>query len=169
MNVESILFVLFGVVMLVSALAVVACRNPFASAISLVVLIIGLAGLFLLLESPFLATIQILVYAGAIMVLFLFVIMMLELRLHPGHVMRWISAVGAALLIAGFAVEFWFLIHRPMHFPVSDNPAWSGGIEPVMIPLFSHYLLPFEVIALILLVSMIGVVVLSRQDKEGGS
>src|SRR5213596_401972 len=90
----SFLFWLFAIVMLVFGAAVVINRNPIASALSLVVCFLGLSALFMSLDAFFIGIIQVLVYAGAVMVLFLFIIMLLDLRAEEGRRINWVTSVG---------------------------------------------------------------------------
>jgi NADH-quinone oxidoreductase subunit J len=133
----SFLFWLFAIVMLVFGAAVIINRNPIASALSLVVCFLGLSALFMSLDAFFIGIIQVLVYAGAVMVLFLFIIMLLDLRAEERRKMNWFTFGG------GFLVAFSLLV----------------GLV-----LFGNYNLPFQVIAVLILVATIGVIVLSKRQ-----
>ena len=166
-HVHDILFWLFSSAMLLCGLGVITNRNPVNSAMFLVLLFVFMAGLFVLLEAFFLAVIQILVYAGAVMVLFLFVIMLLDLKpaaLRRGHV---IGLIGGLLVGGAFAWELGFILSRPIQtlVPATDAP-FPVGLKAVVAPLFVRYMLPFDVTALLLLVAMIGVVLLSKKDLK---
>lgn len=140
-------------------------RNPVTSAMFLVLTIICLAGLFVLLHAFFLAAVQILVYAGAVMVLFLFVIMLLDVReeerrrLHTfGLVLGGISVVAIlGLLIHAVAGAVPATVDAPM---VEGSTRALGRI------LFERYLLPFEVLGVLLLVAMVGVILLSKKELK---
>lgn len=165
-------FALFSVMAIVGALMLVLQRNPVVSAIYLVISFASLAGLFVLLHAPFLAAVQVVVYAGAIMVLFLFVIMLLNLRhdiddgLHhmARRVFGWFLGVVMAALV-------WLVLRQPWALgPKGDDTvekvAEIGNTQAVGLSLFTKYLLPLEIIGLVLLVAMVGAVVLSL--RRGG-
>lgn len=162
---ESWLFYLFSAGMIYAAFLTIACRNAVNSAIALVISFFFMAGLFVLLDAVFLAAVQVLVYAGAVMVLFLFVIMLLDVveeerrRIHP--IIGGISALAGTALF----VEFVVVLRRAYHEPVAPLGNLSGTTEAVGRLLFSEYLMPFEVTSLILLVAMIGVILLSRKES----
>jgi len=165
---EREFFLLFSAVATGSGFMVVLARNPIHSALALVACFVQIAALFILLGSPFLAVIQIFVYVGAVMVLFLFVIMMLDVRkeaktrfLHKG---AWISFIVVLVL----AAEMVFLLTRSAILSTISAPDNSvpPSIESLSLTLFSDYLLPFEVASIILLVALIGAVVLAKTEKN---
>src|SRR6187401_852316 len=155
---QDILFYLFAFLTLACGVLVVANpfnRNPVTSAMFLVLTIASMAGLFVLLHAFFLAAVQVLVYAGAVMVLFLFVIMLLDLKEEE---QRRIQRAGAILgLISVAAVYFLFLRAFSGATAAAAVPELEGGTLPLGRALFSQYLLPFEVLSVLLLVAMIGV------------
>ncbi len=163
---ESLLFWFFTFGMLLGGIGVIANRNPIASALSLVISICFLAGLYLLLNAFFLAAIQIIVYAGAVMVLFLFIVMLLDLRAEAKRPFRW----GAFFVGLVVAVLFFVAIARVTHsmkdrfvaapFGNPDNITAIGNL------LFTRYLLPFEVTSILLLVAMIGAILLSKKELK---
>src|SRR5437016_14640501 len=106
------LFWLFAGVMLMFGLLVVVNRNPIASALSLVVCFLGLAALFISLDAYFIGTIQILVYAGAVMVLFLFIIMLLDLGAEQRRKLNTLAVVGGLVVALGFIVQLFFVLQR---------------------------------------------------------
>ena len=168
MVLPEILFYVFAFLTLVFGFLVVLnpfSRNPVTSAMFLVLTIASLAGLFVLLHAFFLAAVQVLVYAGAVMVLFLFVILLLDLRAEER---RKAKKVGAALaLVSVGAILFIFLqslLHSPL--PGDNAPAVEGGTISLGYLLFQQYLLPFEIVSLLLLVAMVGVVLLSKKDLK---
>ncbi|MBI5397303.1 MAG: NADH-quinone oxidoreductase subunit J [Verrucomicrobia bacterium] len=157
------LFWFFSIAMLLSGLLVILSRNPVNSAMFLVLAMFFMAGLFVVLEAYFLAIIQVLVYAGAVMVLFLFVIMFLDLKSEQRRRFRILSFGGGIVVAAAFLVK--------VHDVVEDMPLVAakgvvGTTEAVGRLLFTHYLLPFEVTSVLLLVAMIGVVLLSKRDLK---
>src|SRR5262245_12425580 len=164
----EILFYIFAGLTLVFGLLVVAnpfSRNPVTSAMFLVLTIVSLAGLFVLLQAFFLAAVQVLVYAGAVMVLFLFVIMLLDLKseerrkINKAGVIASIVAVGAILTIALNAFS-----NTPLQ---SASPVTlQGGTIQLGKLLFTKYLLPFEIVSILLLVAIVGVVLLSKKELK---
>ncbi|HTS16266.1 MAG TPA: NADH-quinone oxidoreductase subunit J [Verrucomicrobiae bacterium] len=166
MNVHDMLFYSFSVAMLVCGFLVIFSRNPVASALFLVMLFAFLAGLFVLLEAFFIAAIQVLVYAGAVMVLFLFVIMLLDIKASERRKFRTLGVVGGIAVAAAFVWELETILARPLKPLSTGNQELHGGLEQIVRPFFANYLLPFEITALLLLVAMIGVVLLSRKELK---
>ncbi len=164
MNVHDALFWTFSIAMLLCGVAVIANRNPVTSAMFLVLLLVCMAGLFVLLEAFFLAAIQVLVYAGAVMVLFLFVIMLLDIKAATKRRIRSVAAVGGFGIAGVFAWELWTILQEPVVSAVRGPADFGSGFESVLKPLFTRYMLPFEITGLLLLVAMIGVVLLSKKD-----
>lgn len=167
---ETVIFFVLGGLAVLAALCVVYFRNPVYSALGLVTALFALAGLFLLMEAYFVAAVQVIVYAGAIMVLFLFVIMLLNLgdeRSLEEH-LGWAKKI--AVVIAGlFFAEVGYIIVRTVSFTQAAKPVISENIgEPKTIGelLFSKYLLPFEIASFILLAALIGVVALVRRRAK---
>jgi NADH-quinone oxidoreductase subunit J len=161
------LFWCFALLMLVFAAAVVLNRNPVASALSLVVSFLGLAALFMSLNAFFVGIIQVLVYAGAVMVLFLFIIMLLDLRAEKLRKINWPATAGGLGVAVIFLVQIVSVIGG---FPAARQPfpplASSGAddVRGIGLRLFDTYNLPFQIIGVLVLVATIGVVVLSRRD-----
>jgi NADH-quinone oxidoreductase subunit J len=167
---NDIAFYLFGAVAVGASLLVIAQRNPIYSVLLLIASFGALSGLYVLLDAPFVAVIQIIVYAGAIMVLFLFVVMLLNApheetdfdeRIHPllrPGPMRFGAVL--ALILAGEL--FWALTRG------NDTGAFPGGsvtsVRLIGRSLFTDYAFPFEVTSILILVAMVGAVVLARRD-----
>lgn len=165
---QDALFYLFAFLTLVCGFLVVAnpfSRNPVTSAMFLVLTIGALAGLFVLLHAFFLAAVQVLVYAGAVMVLFLFVIMLLDL---PAEERRRIKIAGAlaGLVSVGIILAIFLQSLLQAHLHVSSSPTLEGGTVPLGQLLFSQYLLPFEIVSVLLLVAVVGVVLLSKKELK---
>ena len=166
MTVEVFLFYLFGAISVISALAMVAfVRNIVAGAMSLVVTMISLAGIYVLLEAYLVAAIQIMVYAGAILVLFLFVIMLLNLRSddfgpqRSGQLPSKLLGALAALLV--FAVV---LRGLPAAFgEPASVPEGFGGFRELGIALFTDFVVPVETAGLLLLAAIVGAVILAKR------
>src|SRR6266571_973728 len=136
-------------------------RNPVTSAMFLVLTLGSLAGLFVLLHAFFLAAVQVLVYAGAVMVLLLFVIMLLDLRLEERRRIKKF-AVAAGLISAGAITAIFLksLANAPLW--ADPAPTLEGGTIQLGRLLFTQYLLPFEIVSVLLLVAVVGVVLLSK-------
>ena len=167
---DYILFIGLAVVAIASALGLLLSRNAVYAAINLVINFITVAIFYILLGAPFIALVQIAVYAGAIMVLFLFVIMLLGAeRLTRGSALPWqrplaiIMAVVLVLEAAYLLVARWEMLAQTGAVGADfGSPAAVGDV------LFNVYLLPFEVISVLLLVAMIGAIVLTRRREPAG-
>lgn len=163
----NFLFWVFGALAIAAALTVVLNKNPIYSALSLVVTLFSLASIFVLLEAYFLAVLEILVYAGAIMVLFLFVIMLLNLKPEetPPPYMKVQVALGSivALLFVIFAALSLRAGFGSAIRSQTTETTNFGDISQVGQVLFSKYFFPFEVASLLLLVALIGTVYLAKR------
>ncbi len=162
---ENILFYIFGGLSVATALGVVFFKNPISSAFSLVVSFFGIAALYAMLNAHFLAVIQILVYAGAIMVLFIFVIMLLNLQpneLHekPFPKVYWLLSIVSVL---AFLLAFTHLFENA-HWVFPAVTESFGGVKEVGRLLFTEYLVPFEYSSILLLVAVIAGVVLAKRE-----
>ncbi len=172
MNAEQILFILFGAVSLIGAVAVISFRHPIYSALSLVVTFFAQAGLFLLLGAHFVAAVQVIVYAGAIMVLFLFVIMLLNLGTLSvkgaisGKLKGFAIILGILLAIEGIYIATNVLNNTAIASAQPATAAPNTTTYDIGELLFSKYLLPFEVTSLILLAALIGVIVLVKRSSN---
>src|SRR5882724_4971198 len=161
------LFWPFALLMLVFGVAVVINRNPVASALSLVVSFLGLAALFMSLDAFFIGIIQVLVYAGAVMVLFLFIIMLLDLRAEERRRINFIAFAGGAAVAVVYFGQLYLVIGqlRQAKLPFPMLPvAPSDDVHSVGLLLFGSYNLPFQVIGVLVLVATIGVIVLSKRE-----
>ena len=170
---QDALFYIFAFLALMFGFLVVAnpfSRNPVTSAMFLVLTIISMAGLFVLLHAFFLAAVQVLVYAGAVMVLFLFVIMLLDLKAEERRRIKALGIggglVSAGAILAIFLTSLWITSRGSTSLGVADSPTLEGGTVPLAKLLFTHYLLPFEIVSVLLLVAMVGVVLLSKKDLK---
>jgi len=167
---EREFFLLLSGVATISGLLVVVARNPIHSALALVACLVQIAAIYILLGAPFLAVIQIFVYVGAVMVLFLFVIMMLDVRKEAQtRYLRGAAWPGVIVLLLLAAELFALLIQSTrLHAvmgpgqPISQQPS----VEDLSLLLFQDFLLPFEVASVILLVALVGAVVLARTDDK---
>jgi len=166
---SPILFYLFAALTLGFGVAVIANRNPVASALCLVVSFMGLAALFVGLDAYFIAVIQVLVYAGAVMVLFLFIIMLLDLKAEKLRKTNYIAFAGGGLISLGFVAELWFVLQKfdmgRQKFPALAHKN-VDDVRNVGEALFATHNLPFQVIGALILVATIGVVVLSKRELK---
>lgn len=184
MDATALIFWFFAAWTIVSALLCVTRRNPIASALWLVSAMFALAAIFVLLNAQFIAAIQVIVYAGAVMVLFLFVIMLLNLGEEPKHWRRWWLAIpagglGLVMLIQLLPLGQYSITRMANEFSSmpSPNPAYvfpegdlavqavatRGVVGAVAEPLFQGYLIPFEITSVLLLAAVIGSVVLAKK------
>jgi NADH-quinone oxidoreductase subunit J len=167
---ETVLFVLLAVFAVVTAILVIVQRNPVASAIFLILTFFSLAGIYLLLHAEFIAAIQVLVYAGAIMVLFLFVIMLLNLEKEKRIVTRnrLLKGVGVllglALLVQIGTVFQKVLLEGTKGSFSPEKVASLGNTQVVAQLLFTDFLLPFEITSVLLLVAIIGAIMLAKKE-----
>jgi len=160
---QLVLFLFFAVVAVAAAVNLLAQRHPINSALSLIVVMASVAALFLLMGAEFLAAIQVIVYAGAIMVLFVFVIMLLnagEEPRTPGSRIAKLLGFPAVVVVAGLLA--WTLLTRNPH-PVNVDLAGHFVGSPTAIAqlLFRDFLLPFEVTSVLILIAIMGAVVLA--------
>lgn len=168
MILDLILFFGIAVAAVTSALATVLLRNPVMSAISLVANFFCIALLYLFLQAQLLAVLQIVVYTGAIMVLVIFVIMLLNLRSEERLTERFdFRKVAAFVFTAGLALEMAYIFFLadgvPEGLAVTEPAGNLGTVESIGTAMFGKFLLPFEVTSILLLVGIVGAVVLARR------
>ena len=163
---SAFLFWLFAFVMLVFGAAVIINRNPIASALSLVICFMGLSALFMSLDAFFIGIIQVLVYAGAVMVLFLFIIMLLDLRREQLRKMNIVAFAGGVAVAMAFFIQIYFVIGQlgAAKQPFPPLATKTDDVHNVGLLLFTNYTLPFQIIGVLVLVATIGVVVLSKRE-----
>jgi NADH-quinone oxidoreductase subunit J len=172
---EHLIFYAFAAVAVLGSLFVIVQRNPIYSVLSLIGAFFGLSGLYVLLDAPFVAIVQIIIYAGAIMVLFLFVVMLLNVpredaaewdRTHPLY-RPWPMRIGALLALLLIAQLAWALMRTP---GIGDGVGLqSAGISDVGElgrVLFTDYMFAFEVTSILILAAMVGAVILARRQSE---
>jgi NADH-quinone oxidoreductase subunit J len=167
MGLPDILFYVFAALTLLCGVLVVAnpfSRNPVTSAMFLVLTIISMAGLFVLLHAFFLAAVQVLVYAGAVMVLFLFVIMLLDLKEEERRKIKKLGLVAGLISVGAITLIFVKSLLESKPGANLPAPTAEGGTIPLGKILFTQYLLPFEIVSILLLVAMVGVILLSKKD-----
>lgn len=165
MWIDTFFFYFFALLVLGGGVATITCKSAVHSAISLIVSLVGVAGLFLLQHAEFLFAVQIVLYIGGIMVLFLFVIMLVNL--DEAAQMRqfnrqWLLALAAVLAAGAQAV---WLLSKPLDLPaaVAQAPDGPGNVQRVADVLFSQYLLPFEIASVLLLAAVVGSVVMAKK------
>ena len=167
---ETALFAVLAVVTVITAILVIVQRNPVASAIFLIITLFSLAGIYLLLNAQFIAVIQVLVYAGAIMVLFLFVIMLLNLEKEKKTITRHRlqKALGVFLgviLLAQIGMIFSAVFLEGTRGKFTPEQVTAvGNTQVIARLLFTDYLLPFEITSILLLVAIIGAIVLAKRQ-----
>jgi NADH-quinone oxidoreductase subunit J len=160
------LFYFFAFLMLVFGAAVILNRNPIASALSLVICFMGLSALFMSLDAFFIGIIQILVYAGAVMVLFLFIIMLLDLRAEKLRKVNYVAVAGGSAVALAFFVQLCFVVRQlsPAREPFPALTGKTDDVHNIGFLLFTNFNLPFQIIGVLVLVATIGVVVLSKRQ-----
>ncbi len=165
MSAELVLFYVFAALTGGSALAMVlSARNTVAAAMFLVVTMVSLAAIYVLLEAYLIAVLQIMVYGGAIVVLFVFVVMLLNLRQDEFPPAKQWLAKGAGILLAGFAlVKFVMVLPAALPEAAATLPEGFGGYRQVGTALFTRYVLAFEATSLVLLAALVGAVVLAKR------
>lgn len=166
---ETLFFLIVAAIAVLSSILVITNKNPINSALSLIMTFFCLATLYVMLDAPFMAAIQVIVYAGAIMVLIVFVIMLLNVRSEAGgrakHALFMGSMTGLLLLI-----QTWYLLGRSSLTGVrgsvdSSLIARIGHTELIGTSLFTEFLLPFEITSILLLVAIVGAVILSKKKQ----
>jgi len=164
---EQAFFFYFAFVIAAASVLVVAVRNPIYSALALLIMFFHVAGLYVTLHAEFLAAVQIIVYAGAILVLYLFVVMLLNLRQDDRYHRQWpmAGAVGVTLVIEAIILTAMKGRTTPIvTFGTETTVGGTSNTEAIGDVLYSTYLFPFEVASLILLVAMIGAILLAKKD-----
>ncbi len=166
-----IVFVLLALLSIVGALGVVLWKNAIYSALSLVGTLLALACLFVTLEAQFLASVQVIVYAGAIMVLFLFVIMLLNAQYPSDELdpLEWVApaAIAGGVVLAGAIGYTAFLYKAPKVLETAAKALQGGAPGPIGETLFTKFLLPFEAVSLLLIIAVVGAVALVKPEPEG--
>ena len=165
--VADVLFYVFAALTLLCGILVIVnpfSRNPVTSAMFLVLTIISMSGLFILLHAFFLAAVQIIVYAGAVLVLFVFVIMLLDLKEEQRRKIKLYGIVAGLLAVFGIASAFLKSLASVKE--PTDVPHVEGDTISLGHLLFTQYTLPFEIVSVLLLVAMIGVILLSKKKLE---
>jgi NADH-quinone oxidoreductase subunit J len=165
---DVILFLIFAAIAVICGINVVVQTHPISSAISLIGVMVSLAVLYLLLGAEFLAAAQVIVYAGAIMVLFVFVIMLLNAGAETRRGRSWMAQLlGLPLLFSFLGLMAYFVQQVSPGAATVRFGAFRGGTAAdVGRALFTQYLLPFEVVSVLILIAILGAVVLARKELE---
>lgn len=173
MSVEQVLFYVFAAIAVVSAIFVITVRNVVHSAVSLAATLLAVAGIFLTLHAEFLAGVQVIVYVGGILVLFIFVIMLISIErsVHERHFNRqWtIGLITALLLIGELGLVLWRggdSLVLPEGQPAPSVLGLTGNSQLVGETLYGKYLLPFEIASILLLVAIVGSVALAKKKTQ---
>jgi len=173
MSVDVVLFYIFAAIAVISALLVITRKNVVHSAVCLAATLLSVAGIFLTLHAEFLAGVQVIVYVGGILVLFVFVIMLIsvEKAIHEKQFSRqWLLGLAVSLLLVG---ELVFAITRGKQslLPAAVEPPQSalgltGNSQLIGEGLYTNYLLPFEIASILLLVAIVGAVALAKRKTQ---
>ena len=171
---DTIVFYVLASLAVVTSLLVIGQRNPIYSVLALIVSFFGLSGLYVLLEAPFVAVVQIIIYAGAIMVLFLFVVMLLNVpredaaewdRAHPFY-RPWAMRIGAVLAVVMVVQLAWAFSRTPgITEPIGGQRPAEASVAELGRVHFTDYMFSFEVTSVLILVAMIGAVALARKRE----
>jgi NADH-quinone oxidoreductase subunit J len=172
---EHLVFYAFAAIAVIGSLFVIVQRNPIYSVLSIIAAFFGLSGLYVLLDAPFVAIVQIIIYAGAIMVLFLFVVMLLNVpredasewdRAHQLY-RPWPMRIGALLALLLIAQLAWALMRTPgLGEGIGLQSAGISDVGELGRVLFTDYMFAFEVTSILILASMVGAVILARRQSE---
>jgi NADH-quinone oxidoreductase subunit J len=169
MSLPLILFFVLAVMAVAGAVVLILAREPIHSALALVLVMVSLAVLYLLLGAEFIAAVQIIVYAGAVMVLFVFVIMLLnagtEERTHISKIATWVGLPLAFFLLLEIAHIFW---HGRMSAAMGSGasaPYEAASTHDLSMALFQQYLFPFEATSILILIALLGALVLAKKDE----
>ncbi len=175
-NLPVVLFLAFAALAVVAAFNVVLQRNPIYSAIALITVLVALAAVFLTLAAPFIAAIQIIVYAGAIMVLFVFVIMLLNVRAEEAitdkqKYLQWLAVPLFGALLAEIFFVIRYIGNTPAPLPSANDPGVNpaqvtGTVESIAQGMFSQYVLPFEATSVLILMAIVGAMLLAKRETK---
>jgi len=170
---DAILFWILAAGAVTASVLVIGQRNPMRSVLLLILSFGALSGLYVLLGSPFVAVIQIIIYAGAIMVLFLFVVMLLNVPTEEAPVGRQARLLGGtgprrfgAILSVLLAIELYWAFGRLNAIPLPDGPQQATTVKEIGVRLFQEYAFAFEATSVLILVAMVGAVVLARKEPR---
>jgi NADH-quinone oxidoreductase subunit J len=170
---DALLFWLLAAGAVTASVLVIGQRNPMYSVLLLIVSFAALSGLYILLGSPFVAVIQIIIYAGAIMVLFLFVVMLLNVpteEMPTGRAARMLGGAGprrfGAVLAVILAFELFWALGKLQAIPMPGDDVPSTEVKDIGLRLFREYAFAFEATSVLILVAMVGAVILARKEQK---
>ena len=163
---EFLIFFTFATIAVVFSLVVVLHKHPIVSALALVVSFFSLAVMYVLLDAPFMAALQVIVYAGAIMVLFLFVIMLLNLEHTEEPITRPIQNFAGITGAAAFAITLIYYLLKAAVIYTGGPEVFNASARDIGIRMFEAYILPFEAISILLLAAIVGALLLSQRTSQ---
>ena len=164
---DTILFIIFAVIAIVCAFNLVLQKHPISSALSLIGILASLAILYLLLGAEFIAMAQMIVYGGAVMVLFIFVILLLNAGSEKASGKSWFAQIAGLPLLLAFIAVIGFLLRAFLpRMPRVEFGNWFGRTAEIGQSLFTDYLLPFEITSILILIAILGAVVLARKEID---
>jgi len=164
---DTILFIIFAVIAIVCAFNLVLQKHPISSALSLIGVMGSLAVLYLLLGAEFIAMAQMIVYGGAVMVLFIFVIMLLNAGSEKASGKSWFAQIAGLPLLLAFIAVMGFLLRAFLpRMPRVEFGSWFGRTAEIGQSLFTDYLLPFEIVSILILIAILGAVVLAQKEID---
>jgi len=165
---DTVLFIVFAIIAVVCAFNLVLQTHPISSALSLIGVMGSLAVLYLLLGAEFIAMAQMIVYGGAVMVLFVFVIMLLNAGREKVSGKSWFAQIAGLPLLLAFVAVIGFLVRAFLpNMARVQFGSWVGGTaEHIGQMLFTEYLLPFEIISVLILIAILGAVVLAQREMD---
>ena len=166
---EQLFFFIFAFIAVVAAIAVVSVKNPVHSAVYLIICLFQVAAIFILLRAPFLAAVQIFIYVGAVMVLFLFAVMVLDLgKERLGEQLHHQSVIAGGVVAALLLMLAYLVYKGKLTAPAGKftEAVLSKNTEVIGRQLYTQYLFPFEVVSLLLLVALVGAIVLVMKEKD---
>ena len=164
MTAQLVIFLVLAAIAVAGAVSVILQREPIHSAISLIAVMIALAGLFLLLGSEFIAAVQIIVYAGAIMVLFVFVIMLLNAGTEERTNMSRMARYAGVPLAIFFLIELAYQIGAAS-LSMTPQPTGEGVTHGLSMLLFQNFVFPFELTSILILIAILGALVLAQRSE----
>lgn len=165
MTIELILFFVLAALALAGAVSLIAQRHPIHSALSLIVVMVSLAGLYLLLGAEFVAAVQIIVYAGAIMVLFVFVIMLLNAGAEERTNLSRLARIAGLPLSLALTAVLTVIVIKAVRLAGAMQPVSSTATRDLARLLFTDYVFPFELTSFLILIAILGAIVLAQRER----
>jgi NADH-quinone oxidoreductase subunit J len=166
---EQVFFYVFAVIAVVSAIAVISTRNPVHSALYLIICLLQVAALYILLRAPFLAAVQVFIYVGAVMVLFLFAVMVMDMgNIKSKRYIHEQSVLAIPVVIIVFLITGYFILKGELTAPLGiyTEAVLVNNTEVIGKLLYTKFIFPFEVVSILLLVALVGAIVLVKREKE---